>query len=618
MKWSQGRVLASRFGDLWGFVMVVRFKGGVLVLLAAILLAPSLPISAGAADNTSTSTTQQSPQGPDESLPIMTYCQADMFACAGYQPPSAEQFLPPWAPGFKNYQGYYHNDLIGLTRYSSYLLAITRDANEQATSVVACTDVASSDCKGTELNFAADLPMCAADVAMDCLRDITITDADNKPLSFTVEGEFPKANPQAFKGSTALKLPSGGGATLIHVPGAPHAGGDTYLIKATMTGRKELSQNSVFMQSFVVSFNAVKIVDGKYSYGGVSTTPALYGKGFTNVGSEKGTYPSKCAAATPTQCAEKYSLPMGVHFGLTVDLSRKITGWLHGRVKQPQVTVTTNSAGGNTIKVSAEPIKIPVSAAWVNNDSAPQSLKDFYAGKPNYGSPLFGNQNKSKPLAEIALLRDGNQGHNQETLDEFLTWLPILGDKAQALPSAWVIQTMSNYQVTDQVQKCLNQSDSLAGIVTTNASEYLDGPPVFDKQTGSLDYKVAATHFEPDGTTIFRGSYDLVMSSKVARCIYGFTNAPISASVSVTSESGANNVATTIVNEKNNWLSLGAYNFTYSNPTIRVTLTGTPESAAAPVIAPKAPTVKTITCVKGKLTKKVQGTKCPAGYKKKA
>jgi hypothetical protein len=31
----------------------------------------------------------------------------------------------------------------------------------------------------------------------------------------------------------------------------------------------------------------------------------------------------------------------------------------------------------------------------------------------------------------------------------------------------------------------------------------------------------------------------------------------------------------------------------------------------------KTPIKKTITCVKGKLSKKVQGTKCPAGYKKK-
>ena len=604
-----------------GFAVITKARTAAgLVLITAIVFS-SLSISPGNAEDVAPNptATQGAPMnGPDESQPIMNYCQPDVYACAGYVPASPEQFLPPWAPGFRNYQGYYHNDLTGLTRFPSYAIAITRDETGQATKVIACKDIAASECTGSDINYSADLPICSAEVMIDCFRDITITDADNKPLAYTVEGEFPKGNPQFFTGSTSLKIPSGGGSTLIHVPGAPHAGGDTYLIKITMTGKRWEGEKEFSMSGLAMNISAVKIINGKYNLGGVSTTPKYYTKGFTSIGNENGTYPASCAAASLTQCAAKYSLPMGIHFGLTVDLTRKISGWLHGRVKSPQVTVGVNSASGSTIKVLAEPIKIPVSAAWINNDSAPQAIKDFYAGKGNYGSPLFGNENKSKPLSEIALMRDANQGHTQETLDEFLAWLPTLGDKAQALPTVWSIQTMSGYKVADQIQKCLNQTDSLAGIVTTNASEYLDGPPVFDKATGSLDYKVAATHFEPDGTTVFRGTYDLVMSSKVARCIYGFTNAPISASVSVTSESGANNVATTVVNERNGWLSLGAYNFTYSNPVIRVILTGTPEVIAAPSVPPKKIALKQITCVKGKLVKRVQTSKCPAGYKKKA
>lgn len=586
--------------------MLKQSKSAVLFALVALVATSWTSISSVAAEN-----------GPDETKPIMQYCQPDIFACEGFVPASDEQYLPPWSPGFRNYQGYYHNDLTGLTRFGSWALAITRDASGQATKVVACTDIGSADCEANEIGYSADLQMCSTEILIDCFKDFTVTDADNKPLAFTVEGEFPKGNPQNFKGSVALKIPTGGGATLIHIPGAPHKGGDAYLVKVSQSGAKYDGEKEIHMNSFAATITAVKIIDGKYSYGGVSTNEKLYAKNFSNIGNENGTYPSTCAAASLTQCAAKYSLPMGLHFGMTIDLSRKITGWLHGRVKAPQVSVSTNSLGGSTIKLSAEPIKIPVSAAWVNNDSAAQSIKDFYAGKANYGSPLFGNENKSKPLSEIALMRDGNQGHTLETLNEFLAWLPTLGDKAQALPTIWSIQTMSNYEVADQVKKCLNQTDALAGIVTTNASEYLDGPPVFDKSTGALDYKVAATHFEPDGSTIFRGTYDLVMSSKVARCIYGFTNAPISATVSVTSEAGANNVATTVVNERNGWLSLGAYNFTYSNPTIRVVLTGTTEIVApTPVITKKPTQVKSITCVKGKVSKKVTGTKCPTGYKK--
>lgn len=587
--------------------------------LAAIVALPFASIPSSNADSPSPSpSASPTYQGPDESKPIMSYCDSMMFACDGYVAPSDEQYLPPWSPGFRNYQGIYHNDIASVYRFGSYAINIVRDGTGQATSVTSCKDIASAECAGNDVHFSADLPMCSASIAIDCLRDITITDADGKALAYTVEGEFPKNAPQSFTGNVAMKVPNGAAPTLIHIPGAPHKGGDTYLVKVEMVANKQDGSPDFSLQSLIASITAVKIVDGKFAFGGMSTKASLYSKGFSSIGDDKGTYPAKCAIASDTQCAERYALPLGIRYGMTIDLSRKITGWLHGRVKQPQVDVSTNSAGGSTIKILAEAIKIPVNAAWVNNDSAAQSIKDFYAGKPNYGSPLFGNQNKDKPLSEIALLRDANFGHNKDTLNEYLAWLTTLGDKAQAMPTAWVVQTMSNYEVADQIRTCLRQTDSLAGIVTTNAAEYLDGPPVYDKATGSLDYKVAATHFEPDGTTVFRGSYDLVMSSKVARCIYGFTQAPISATVSVTSEAGTPSVATIVVNEKNGWLSLGAYNFTYSTPTISVKLTGTPIQEEVPVKAPTKPFTKSITCVKGKVKKVVSGSspKCPAGFKK--
>jgi hypothetical protein len=107
------------------------------------------------------------------------------------------------------------------------------------------------------------------------------------------------------------------------------------------------------------------------------------------------------------------------------------------------------------------------------------------------------------------------------------------------------------------------------------------------------------------------------MSSSVARCIYKFTAAPISATVSITSENGEANTATTVINEKNGWLKLGAYGFTFSSPTVRVKLT---QEKAIPQATTTVPAKKvTITCLKGKTSKKVTAVspKCPKGYKKK-
>jgi hypothetical protein len=108
------------------------------------------------------------------------------------------------------------------------------------------------------------------------------------------------------------------------------------------------------------------------------------------------------------------------------------------------------------------------------------------------------------------------------------------------------------------------------------------------------------------------------MSSVVARCLYGFSQAPIGATISIVSESGEPNIATTLVREKDGFLNLAAYNFTFSSPTVRVKLT---QEAAAPVVPVKPAAIKksSITCLKGKTSKKVTAVNpvCPKGYKKK-
>jgi len=167
---------------------------------------------------------------------------------------------------------------------------------------------------------------------------------------------------------------------------------------------------------------------------------------------------------------------------------------------------------------------------------------------------------------------------------------------------------------------------------------YEDILPKFEN--GSLNYKVGGLHFNPDGTT-FKGMYDLVMRSETARCLYGFSNAPISAEISVISVEGEKQVATTKLSESKDWIHLSAYNFGFSSPTIKMTLkqeaepsptpiaTTSPEpsptpiatTSPEPVVKPASKVINksTITCVKGKLIKKVSAVspKCPTGFKKK-
>jgi hypothetical protein len=182
------------------------------------------------------------------------------------------------------------------------------------------------------------------------------------------------------------------------------------------------------------------------------------------------------------------------------------------------------------------------------------------------------------------------------------------GDKATAASTSWSFRTLSNNEMNG-ADKCFTNTTGIKGIVTTNSTTYSAGPPAL--QDGTLNYKVASPHFNPDGT-VFKGTYNLVIRSDVARCLYHFTSAPINATISVTSADGVPELATTVVGEKDGWLHLSANNFEFSSPTVVAKLT----QDVAPAIAKKPP-VKTITCVNGKVTKKVSATTCPKGFKKK-
>ena len=109
---------------------------------------------------------------------------------------------------------------------------------------------------------------------------------------------------------------------------------------------------------------------------------------------------------------------------------------------------------------------------------------------------------------------------------------------------------------------------------------------------------------------------------------------PSSASISITTSEGKENISTVQLKSAGDWVYLDAKNFTFSSPTLRIKLnqtssattqsTGTPEVKEVKEVAAAKPAAATakkkrITCTKGKLTKKLSGTKpkCPTGFKRK-
>ena len=165
------------------------------------------------------------------------------------------------------------------------------------------------------------------------------------------------------------------------------------------------------------------------------------------------------------------------------------------------------------------------------------------------------------------------------------------------------------------VAKCknvMNSTSSFSGVISTNATVFVQGPPKLES-TGTLDFQVAGTHLKQNGD-LNLGTYHLSIDQNVAKCIWGTSSIGASASISVISQNGEKQIATTSMGVAEGQLNFSASGFHFSTNKISISL----GKVDAPVAVSRR-NPSTVICVKGKLTKKVTAVnpKCPTGYKKK-
>jgi hypothetical protein len=320
-----------------------------------------------------------------------------------------------------------------------------------------------------------------------------------------------------------------------------------------------------------------------------------------------------CQSTGPQgECAMSWPLPKDVRFRLEIRSSIPLTSFMHGRLLDPTIKISTDSENRQLFSIEAGSVSVPILNTWVKNSDMTKELHDYLYSMDNWGGFYVYRDGQGNTRDNVQLLEHFSQ-YTPDAFQEYLWWLPIAKDKSIGNKTMWIARTLSAAEVNGaggQAQRCLTSTKDLTGMVTTNAGMYVSGPPTFNSATQSLDYKVAAPHFDNNGTPNI-GTYNLVLSSDAARCIYGFSKAPISATISIVSADGTSQIATTVVREKDGWLYLSAAGYGYSSPTVRVKLS---QAAEKSVI-----TKSTITCTKGKVSKKVTAEKptCPAGYKKK-
>jgi hypothetical protein len=473
-------------------------------------------------------------------------------------------------------------------------------------------------------NYKAFFGSCVDSTSHDCVLSVTAKSADGKEHTATYVEDFPGKSEYSFVGSPEANLPDGGSAFIVSIPTLPHSHGNLYLVTVNLDGSKEFNSPRFRVNDFRAGIFAVSIVNGSYNTShpnsDVNNVPFVGQVSNQRVPFDNSTGKiAGCAQATKTRCALAWPLPTDVEFSMALKLRTNISGWIHGRLNEVSATIGKAVDGDQLVTVSGKPVVVPTVFQWFHLDALPSSVTNFYANTPRFmtqgtgfGGTSFGNS--------TSILKD-YIGYTAREFPEAIAWYNAIGDKANSTATAWSFRTIESNNLP---QKCNSSSSALTGIVTTNSNMFVAAPPDFNQADQSLDYKVSSPHYLPDGS-VFKGTYNLVMRSDYARCLYGFTNAPVSASVSILSADGTSQVATTVLGERNGWLYLSANNFTFSSPTVRVKLS---QEVEAPLPTPEMTTQavgpikvkKTITCVKGKLTRKVTAIspKCPTGYKKKA
>lgn len=335
----------------------------------------------------------------------------------------------------------------------------------------------------------------------------------------------------------------------------------------------------------------------------INTVDSETGLGLVNVTSGS----AECIAIDVAICYKAKSLSVENKYLLSVRVPKTVSGWLRARVAEANFDVQLKNANSQVITVTAKSVKMPIAGGWVKYSELPKGFIEKLWPSGGYDS---------NPESSYYLIADPSQG--ELGLDEYSAWSPYLKEKAITSVTNWSFGT----NIGGSEQSCLNLPGEISGFVASNASVYSSKPPEWDAANSTLAFKVAAPHNDENGNQNL-GTYTLAMPLASIKCLYGKSNLPPSATISIVYEKEVTTVATVSLKSDSGWILFSANAFHYSSPTIKVKLSQEEPltSSGKQAVATKKTVakVKTIYCAKGKLSKKVLGSnpKCPKGFKLK-
>jgi hypothetical protein len=502
-----------------------------------------------------------------------------------------------------------------------------------------CTELGEIPCDNINESYNVDilLPKCEESTQNWCIDKLLFSDAQQK----NTPAKFDRyTNGKIYKAKADWGLPVNATTSIWTAPSFPHVGATSnYAVKVSV--RAQVLNGKFSVNYFFASVVPFKIKTGAYKDARVFEMPWPNRTDAFTYGWE-GVDPA-CVWTEVGICAEYANFSAGVSVSLNLRVGDDPTKWIFGRTMDTEIRVDALGKGRNLLSVSGKPQSVGVFFSSIPKSSLVPELKF-----PQF--PFISNSIENSFYTEL-LAADAN-GITGEVLDK---WRATVSDKAFATNTYWNYGSMPANDVI-KLSQCNEASvPKPYGFVSTNATSYAAGPPSFTD--GQFKYQISGLHYN-EKNEVIDGEYTLLIRKEALKCLYGFSQTPTRAEVSIFRGDKIDSVTTNQVNEivdsQGSWLKLSLRGFTFSTPTITVrffvpeevgatTLDSGLDVGAGSAKTQESPasrdssTVKqgaeakeesqtkaiakkkTITCIKGKTTKKVTGStpKCPVGYKKK-
>lgn len=428
-----------------------------------------------------------------------------------------------------------------------------------------CDSPADANCQKTGWGVYSVLPACENDKEPYCIESVSLEGVKGSLLGYT-PGVRILRDP---------KFPMATGASTSIWQIKDKSGVTRYVAAKVVanSGSIWMNQGEPQFFGFGIELNVVNITDEKYS--GPTFAQSVDTYGLNHLGLTQKGYQPNCYVEYLGKCAQFANEP-DQELSIQTRISSLPASWFTGRMSKAAISIGTNASGQRVLTVTGKSVLVPEMEVEIPKEDLAKD-NPFIARSPI--GDLY-SQTATDALLMFSYL------------DEKYT------AKAKASNSYWSLRST----LGAAAGPCFTKFPGVGGFSTTNAMVYHLGNPVV--VNGEMIYLIGSTHLDETGVEN-RGTYDLVLRSDIARCLYGLSAAPLKAEISVISNNGTKQIATTTFGERNGWLHVGAYNFTFSSPKIKVKLTQTTSKTS-------------ITCLKGNVKKVVSGSKpvCPKGYKK--